>query len=371
MLRIESVTLKFLRRIKELFAMKKMIYFQPFLGVFLVSCLVMLPLETSAADVHSLARIGRSLSSEGVVELEKHLETDASDLNTRVKLLGYYSGKHIRSSEIRKIRQQHLLWLIEHAPESEVLGTPYGGLSHHSDGEVYFQAKKLLLAKIQEEPNNLALLKNGSKFFTLNDRSQSIEFLKKGESLDKTNPFWSKNIGQAHLLNTQGERSLELQRIEAAKALAAFQRAHKISTETAKGSILVSLAKSAFIANELDLASVYSKELIEDGGAGWNSGNRTHYGNIFLGRVALLRDDIDSAKEHLISAGKTTGSPQLNSFGPDMTLARELLKVDENGVVLEYFELCRKFWAHHLDKLDDWKVLVEGGRIPDFGRGYF
>ena len=133
----------------------------------------------------------------------------------------------------------------------------------------------------------------------------------------------------------------------------------------------MSLAKSAFIANELDLASEYSKELIKGGGAGWNSGNRIHYGNIFLGRVALLRDDIDSAKAHLISAGKTTGSPQLNSFGPDMTLARELLKVDENGVVLEYFELCRKFWLHHRDKLDDWKVLVEGGRVPDFGRGYF
>ncbi|MDA7511124.1 RNA polymerase subunit sigma-24 [Verrucomicrobia bacterium] len=351
--------------------MKKMIYFKPFLGVFLVSCLVMLQPEASAADVHSLARIGRSLSSEEIVKLEKHLETDVSDLNARVKLLGYYSGKHIRSSEIRKIRQQHLLWLIEHAPESEVLGSPYGSLSHHGDGEAYYQAKRILLAKIRDEPDNLALLKNGSKFFTLNDRSQSIEFLQKGESLDKANPFWPKNIGQAHLLNTQGESSLKQQRIEAANALAAFQRAHEISTEMGKGSILVSLAKSAFIANELDLASEYSKELIKGGGAGWNSGNRIHYGNIFLGRVALLRDDIDSAKAHLISAGKTTGSPQLNSFGPDMTLARELLKVDENGVVLEYFELCRKFWLHHRDKLDDWKVLVEGGRVPDFGRGYF
>jgi hypothetical protein len=111
--------------------------------------------------------------------------------------------------------------------------------------------------------------------------------------------------------------------------------------------------------------------LIEGGGTGWNSGNRIHYGNIFLGRVALLRGEIDAAKEHLISAGKTSGSPQLNSFGPDMTLARELLKVDENGVVLEYFELCRKFWKSHSDKLDDWKVLVEGGRIPEFGRGNF
>ena len=351
--------------------MKKMFRFQPFFRVILVFCLVTIFYQAGAADVHSLARIGRHLSSEKVLELEKRLETDASDLDTRVKLLGYYSGKQYRSSESRKIRQRHVLWLIEHKPETEVLGTPHGFLSHHGDGEAYFQAKKLLLAKIREKPHNLSLLKNGSRFFTLNDRNQSIVFLQRGESLEKSNPYWPKNIGQAHLLNTQGESSLKQQRVEAAKALEAFQRAYDISTEIGKGSILVSLAKSAFIANELDLATEYSEELIKGVGVGWNSGNRIHYGNIFLGRVALLRENVDAAKEHLISAGKTSGSPQLNSFGPDMTLARELLKLDENGVVLEYFELCQEFWEHHRGQLDDWKALVKGGRIPDFGRGYF
>jgi hypothetical protein len=150
--------------------MKKLFYFQPFLRAFLVSCLI-LQFEMRAEDAHSLARIGRSLSPEEALEIEKHLETEVSDLDARVKLLGYYTGKHYRSSDIRKIRQGHILWILDRAPEAEVLGLPYGGLFHHSDGEAYFQAKKILLAKIQENPENFALLKNGSRFFTLNDRN--------------------------------------------------------------------------------------------------------------------------------------------------------------------------------------------------------
>jgi hypothetical protein len=34
--------------------------------------------------------------------------------------------------------------------------------------------------------------------------------------------------------------------------------------------------------------------------------------------------------------------------------------------VLEYFELCRKFWSDH-GKLDEWREDVEVGRMPEFG----
>ena len=38
------------------------------------------------------------------------------------------------------------------------------------------------------------------------------------------------------------------------------------------------------------------------------------------------------------------GSPQLNSFGPIMSLAEELLEQGEPDTVLEFFAECRKFW---------------------------
>jgi hypothetical protein len=72
----------------------------------------------------------------------------------------------------------------------------------------------------------------------------------------------------------------------------------------------------------------------------WNVGNAIHKGNILLGRVALRRGDLDEAKSRLLAAGRTPGSPQLDSFGPNMALAEELLQRGEKQVVLEYFDLC-------------------------------
>jgi hypothetical protein len=35
-------------------------------------------------------------------------------------------------------------------------------------------------------------------------------------------------------------------------------------------------------------------------------------------------------------------------------------------VVLEYFDLCRKFW-HEKEQLDLWSQEVKAGKIPNFG----
>ena len=70
----------------------------------------------------------------------------------------------------------------------------------------------------------------------------------------------------------------------------------------------------------------------------------------------------------LIAAGRTPGSPQLNSFGPDMTLASELLELGESEVVLGYFSLCSEFSRMDRGRLETWTALVEGGATPDLSR---
>lgn len=72
-----------------------------------------------------------------------------------------------------------------------------------------------------------------------------------------------------------------------------------------------------------------------------------------------------TAAGYLLEAGRTPGSPQLSSFGPNMQLARELLEAGETRPVLEYFELCRKFWPS--PALDAWAAEVRAGQIPEFG----
>ncbi len=113
-------------------------------------------------------------------------------------------------------------------------------------------------------------------------------------------------------------------------------------------------------ADELEnLAPKYVKD--------WNYGNAIQDCNVVLGRLALKAGDTESAKQHLLAAGHSPGSPQMDSFGPNMSLAKDLLVKGEKAVVLEYLDLCRAFWELEKGKLDLWKSDVQAGRIPDFG----
>jgi hypothetical protein len=57
----------------------------------------------------------------------------------------------------------------------------------------------------------------------------------------------------------------------------------------------------------------------------------------------------------------------MNSFGPNMILAKELLEKGEKETVIEYFDLCAKFWTMGQDKLKDWRASAQQGNIPAFG----
>jgi hypothetical protein len=50
-----------------------------------------------------------------------------------------------------------------------------------------------------------------------------------------------------------------------------------------------------------------------------------------------------------------------------MSLAKDLLDKGQRDVVLEYFELCRKFWKMDRGRLDQWSQEVKDGKTPDFG----
>lgn len=78
----------------------------------------------------------------------------------------------------------------------------------------------------------------------------------------------------------------------------------------------------------------------------WAYGNIVHEGNQILGLAALKEGRVADAKHYLILAGKTPGSPQLDSFGPNMMLAQRLLDKGQKDVVIQYLDLVAKFWAH-------------------------
>ena len=135
--------------------------------------------------------------------------------------------------------------------------------------------------------------------------------------------------------------------------------------------LLNRLAKAAWEAQAFDKAADYARELVGMAGANetadWNFGNAIHDGNAVLGLVALRSGDLAQAARYLLDAGKTRGSPQLNSFGPNVTLAKEMLEHGERDAVLEYFAECRAFWKMGSAQLDAWTSTVRSGGTPNFG----
>jgi tetratricopeptide (TPR) repeat protein len=129
-------------------------------------------------------------------------------------------------------------------------------------------------------------------------------------------------------------------------------------------------AQASLEAGEYERAASYSKEVLslaQQSDYIDNNADAIHYGNIVLGRIALAKGDIATASTYLLKAGMTKGNPHLDTFGPNMMLAKELLGKGERKPVLEYFDLCGKFWTRDNEKLSQWRSAVLAGKNPDFG----
>ncbi len=144
----------------------------------------------------------------------------------------------------------------------------------------------------------------------------------------------------------------------------------KAETEQERFYALNDAAKQSFVLGKVEDARKYARELLAllpKFPGDWNYGNAVQDGNLVLGRIAVQEGRIDDAKQHLIEAGKSPGSPQMDSFGPNMSLAKDLLENGERDVVLKYFELCSNFWQMDYGQLSQWTRDVKAGGIPDFG----
>ncbi len=90
-----------------------------------------------------------------------------------------------------------------------------------------------------------------------------------------------------------------------------------------------------------------------------------HKANIVLGRVALRQNDVEKAKACLLAAGHVHGDPGLSSFGPNMSLAKELLDRGERDTVVSYLQECESFWRD--PQLTQWIQMIKAGGTPNFG----
>ncbi len=156
--------------------------------------------------------------------------------------------------------------------------------------------------------------------------------------------------------------------------------------ETIKLELLGRVAKAALEAGLNDEAKAYAEQTLalayEDrfknaGPITFESdaeGSAVFLGNLVLGRLALLNNNVDEAEKCLLLSGQiTNGDPTF--WGPNMTLARELMKRNRSKVVLQFLEEeVKQFWrpdCHGPETADQWIAMVRAGKLPDGNLTYY
>ena len=140
--------------------------------------------------------------------------------------------------------------------------------------------------------------------------------------------------------------------------------------ETERFYALNHAAKNAWRKGEIEKARALASEmegLLPKYKNDWNYGNAVQDANQVLGLIALGAGDVAEARRRLLASADSKGSPQMNSFGPNMQLAKALLEEGEKDVVLEYFKRCATFWKMGEARLEGWTASVKKGEIPEFG----
>lgn len=240
-------------------------------------------------------------------------------------------------------------------PDAETYGNP----------ALYAERRAEWLARVDKAPNNVDVLEGAADFFIIRERPLAQDLYERARGLEPNNPQWVEKLAQLHRLNAANGD------VAAARAaLAALEEARAMTPPTEQG-LPTGLPMAAFDAGDLVKARAYATQLLEaaanTSARDWNYGNAIHQANLVLGRIAVTEGRLADAAKYLLTAGETPGSPQLNSFGPNMTLARDLLERGDTASVLKYFELCGKFWKMGGERLATWTAQVQAGRIPQFG----
>src|SRR5712691_3798485 len=156
------------------------------------------------------ANLGRGVAQ----ELEAQLEKNPEDLNARAKLLGYYWYQWMQPGEAaaKAARRRHILWLIEHHPESPVTGLEEAALSETGnaliDPEGYKLARQMWLSLMEAKKGNPYLLGNLAKFFQMSDKPLAESALLQAKAMQPENGEWDWRLGYLYSMGILGVDAL-------------------------------------------------------------------------------------------------------------------------------------------------------------------
>lgn len=307
---------------------------------------------------------GATLTAEQAESLEERLAQDPGDIEKRTRLIEYYTVQ-FGNARARDERRNHVLWLIQNAPEAPVLAWGYPLLYDLANPVLSKEVSARWSRHLEGDPNNLTILRHAANFHEFNNPELAISLLERAESLDDSNPLWPRELGSLHWLESNlpsGERDSQASR----RAFACYKRAYDLSDDLERELLLPMLAVIAFSLGEFEKAREHAESMLEEDRQSREAGVRIHIGHLTLGRIALREGDLEEAKSRLIAACEVPASAGLEGVSPEMGLAQNLLELGESQVVLRYLSVCSKLWERGRETLRAWAAVVEEGGMPDF-----
>jgi tetratricopeptide (TPR) repeat protein len=316
-------------------------------------------LEEEHSASHNSLKLGRLISRRNADEFEKSLAEKPGDLNLRIALIAHYRQDANFSDEAAQARLNHISWFLQNRSDHCVLrgGTIETLVLRDLEPQAFAMLKEQWCEEINKTPNVLALI-NASNFFSVNEEYEFAEqCLLRAKAVESSN-----SICYAELSNFYRRRGRYHEALVETEVILLLQL-----SESDRLDCLMQLSHLALLTGDSPRAkwaaekSLLEAEMYKDD---WNYGNVVHAANIVLGRIMLQEGDTERARQYLLLASYSDGSPQLSTFGPDFTLAKELLEAGDRDSVLLFLEKCKVFWQLGSEKLEKWSKAIRVGQIP-------
>ena len=160
------------------------------------------PTESARSWYNELRGAVFDLEEADVKSFERHLTTNPENSRARFKLMAYHRrADRLHRPEDRWKRVQHLLWLIEHHPDSYFLDSAF---SRFSPGEVpaaeYRRVVALWSSAVQARPTNAAVRWNAATFFKGLDADLHLHYLEATIAADANHPYALRPLAHLYAL---------------------------------------------------------------------------------------------------------------------------------------------------------------------------
>jgi hypothetical protein len=153
---------------------------------------------------------GAKLDEAGAARIAALPQSDPQSTNARFMLLAYAAAN--LSDAARKIRSDHITWMVENEPESQFLGSPLVVINPTdgplADKDSYQKIRGLWLKQLEQKPDDRAILDHATNFTRVSDHYATESSLLSGVSKVSGAAAW---LGELYGLSALGVTGLDPQ----------------------------------------------------------------------------------------------------------------------------------------------------------------